>query len=216
MADPVLGGLAELRQRLRKTIRDKEWIVPEAVGPRLDQGDVTFTASGEKAGFERDVDWGQCQDTTETGGTMGMRSFGEEAEKFGVVRAIRGIAREAELGRGESGGLYAGSSVEGIDLEAGIIREHEPGGRTGGDLCRQLVEEPASQRFGLEPGVGFERDAGLIDGWRAREIPQRLIGEPVAQDRPDFGDLVGVAGCDDQSGHHFQGTRKEAKTPCAV
>jgi hypothetical protein len=76
--------------------------------------------------------------------------------------------------------------------------------------------QPAGERLGFQPRIGFEGVAGFVDLGSVRDIAQGEVGEAIAQHSLDFIDLVGVAGRDQETGCHFQGKRNEANRPWAV
>ncbi len=115
------------------------------------------------------------------GGDVG--ELGEQQVEVGAVVAVLA---------GPAGGEDAGGAAQDVDAETGVVGD---GGQAGG----------AGQGVRLEQGVLGEGDAGLGDVGDLRigvGADQFDVQAGVAEDVAEFGDLVLVAGGEDESGGH--------------
>jgi len=125
---------------------------------------------------------GQGQDASETGGSM--RGGIELAEKLLPVGLIRGVRP------GETGGVNAGRSTEGIDFQPGVVGEDEVFGETLGGSSS------------LQPGVFFQRVPDLFRGLDLRNAGEvGDLGENIAEDFADFVRFVRIVSRENQSLH---------------
>ena len=111
------------------------------------------------------------QDAAITGGALVGRDFGEALEQDDVVPdvgVVVGIGRVDETGVGcIASGTDAGSAIEGVDFEAGVVGEDElAGGET------RVID-------GFDSGVGEEGVAVFFGGWDVVGSGQRVNKDGV-------------------------------------
>jgi hypothetical protein len=147
VAEDVFHTFAKFREGSGETVGNKEGVVAKTAGAGRLEGDEAGAGGFEEDGLGGELRIADCglriergfgvnghfgrwqgkgakgQDTAETGGATGGRNAFEEAEEFGVVDAVRGVAGEAGVERGETGGVDSGRAVKGVHFEAGIVGE---------------------------------------------------------------------------------------------
>ena len=60
-----------------------------------------------------------------TSGALFQGNISQQTQQLSAIFCISGIGRAAGIERGKTSGMNAGSALEGIDFEAGVIGEDE-------------------------------------------------------------------------------------------
>jgi secondary thiamine-phosphate synthase enzyme len=156
---------------------EEEGIVAEAGGSARRVEDFAFD---DAVGESKDLAVADGGEGAAIAGRIrGGRDGGECGEEAGVVALIRGEAGAwwVTCIVGVAGGADAGCSVEGVDLEAGVVGENDRAGRVGrigkGFDAGVTFEGEfifGGGRDGGEAGEGFDGDAGTGGGGKVAEF----------------------------------------------
>jgi hypothetical protein len=148
----------------------EEGIVTEAVGAARGGEELAFHGSG---GVEEGLAVvGEDEGTYEAGCAVGAGKFVEFSEEGAVVALVFGAVAglEGEV-VGEAGAAYAGTVVEGGELDAGVVAEDEVAGSEAGvsDGFEFGVAEEGGGVFdrlghGGDAGKGEDGEAGGLGG----------------------------------------------------
>src|SRR5690349_42525 len=125
MADLVLGVLAKFRETLAEPGRDEYRVISEPTAARGFESDRALARAIEGVSLVpiiaiRD----KRQHATETSGSLLSRHIAQQAQKFGGVGGVGRIAR-IRYSRGEPCRVNTGRAVKRVDLQAGIVRQHQ-------------------------------------------------------------------------------------------
>jgi len=149
MADGEFRLEVEFGHGLFEVGQVEEGVVAEAFCAAWDGEDFAFDCA---VGGAEDVSVAGGGEDTAVAGMMWTRNLVESAEQAEVVSLVwTGIGRRGEVFVfGVAGGANAGSAVEGVDLEAGVVGKDDFAGGVEGVID------------GFEPGVAFE--GGFVFG----------------------------------------------------
>ena len=199
MADPVLLRLGQLGEGAVRPQWNEEWIVTEALVAARFEGDAALATSleehrhrGRKA-RERDLYEGEA--ATEPGRPVCCGHTSEQAQQFGIVGLIGGIAGRTKVVGRETSRTNSGITLQGIDLEAGIV------GQNQNPRPLLLGREPVGQLNGLARGVTGE-GIGVLDQFgRLGELFEATALAQTGEQGLEFGYFVPVPGGEYQSAH---------------
>ena len=161
--------------------RGKHGVIAKAVRSAWTIGDDTFNLAPK--GLGRTIGPDDTYRCDEARTSLIRRRLGELSDQLFAVLGIRGV------GSREPGGEHAGSSIESVDFEAGVISDSTSAGCVGNGA-----------RF--EFGVGLKCRTGLLDIGNVRG-PSRYVNSCAGQDVDHLSGLIGI-GCRKKKSHRHR------------